>query len=123
MQSGFRAGHGCTSATLKVLNDIITTIDKKKQYCAAVLIDLAKAFDCQSPHSYQQTQQPCFLKQLPRLAPEGVLHWSPPKPTPPFTDLSFQVSAAKDWNELQKSLHLETNFKHQLSEQLTDHCT
>uniref|UniRef100_A0A8C7RRI2 Reverse transcriptase domain-containing protein n=1 Tax=Oncorhynchus mykiss TaxID=8022 RepID=A0A8C7RRI2_ONCMY len=44
MQSGFRAGHGCTSATLKVLNDIITAIDKR-HYCAAVFIDLAKAFD------------------------------------------------------------------------------
>ena len=44
MQSGFRAGHGCTSATLKVLNNIITAIDKT-QYCAAVFIDLAKAFD------------------------------------------------------------------------------
>uniref|UniRef100_A0A4W5JJP9 Reverse transcriptase domain-containing protein n=1 Tax=Hucho hucho TaxID=62062 RepID=A0A4W5JJP9_9TELE len=44
VQSGFRAGHGCTSATLKVLNDIITAIDKR-QYCAAVFIDLAKAFD------------------------------------------------------------------------------
>ena len=44
MQSGFRAGHGCTSATLKVLNDIIIAIDKR-QYCAAVFIDLAKAFD------------------------------------------------------------------------------
>jgi hypothetical protein len=38
MQSGFRAGHGCTSATLKVLNDIITAIDKR-HYCAAVFID------------------------------------------------------------------------------------
>ena len=42
--------------------------------------------------------------------------------------LSFQFSAANDWNELQKSLKLETpisltSFKHQLSEQLTDHCT
>ena len=44
MQSGFRAGHGCTSATLKVLNDIITAIDKR-QYCGADFIDLAKAFD------------------------------------------------------------------------------
>ena len=44
MQSVVRASHGCTSATLKVLNDIITTIDKR-QYCAAVFIDLAKAFD------------------------------------------------------------------------------
>ena len=37
MQSGFRAGHGCTS------------IDKK-QYCAAVFIDQAKAFDSVSHH-------------------------------------------------------------------------
>ena len=44
MQSCFRAGHGCTSATLQVLNDIITAIDKR-HYCAAVFIDLAKAFD------------------------------------------------------------------------------
>ena len=49
MRSGFRAGHGCTSATLKVLNDIITTIDKK-QYCAAIFIDLAKAFDSVNHH-------------------------------------------------------------------------
>lgn len=43
MQSGFRAGHGCTSVTLKVLNDNTTAIDKR-HYCAAVFIDLAKAF-------------------------------------------------------------------------------
>ena len=42
MQSGFRA-------TLKALNDIITAIDKK-QYCAAVFIDLAKAFDSVNHH-------------------------------------------------------------------------
>uniref|UniRef100_A0A8C7QUG0 Reverse transcriptase domain-containing protein n=1 Tax=Oncorhynchus mykiss TaxID=8022 RepID=A0A8C7QUG0_ONCMY len=49
MQSAFRAGHGCTSATLKVLNDILTAIDKK-HYCAAVFIDLAKAFDSVNLH-------------------------------------------------------------------------
>uniref|UniRef100_A0A8K9XEK3 Reverse transcriptase domain-containing protein n=1 Tax=Oncorhynchus mykiss TaxID=8022 RepID=A0A8K9XEK3_ONCMY len=49
MQSGYRAGHGCTSATLKVLNDIITAIDKR-QYCAAVFINLAKAFDSVNHH-------------------------------------------------------------------------
>uniref|UniRef100_A0A8C7QQ74 Reverse transcriptase domain-containing protein n=1 Tax=Oncorhynchus mykiss TaxID=8022 RepID=A0A8C7QQ74_ONCMY len=49
MQSGFRAGHGCTSATLKVLNDILTAIDKK-HYCAAVFIDLVKAFGSVNPH-------------------------------------------------------------------------
>ena len=45
-----------------------------------------------------------------------------------FGSLSFQFSAANDWNELQKSLKLETyisrtNFKHQQSEQLTDRCS
>jgi hypothetical protein len=49
MQSSFIAGHGCTSATLKVLNDIITAIDKS-HYCAAVFIDLAKAFDSVNHH-------------------------------------------------------------------------
>uniref|UniRef100_A0A8K9XW94 Reverse transcriptase domain-containing protein n=1 Tax=Oncorhynchus mykiss TaxID=8022 RepID=A0A8K9XW94_ONCMY len=49
MQSGFRAGHGCTSATLKVVNDIITAIDKR-HYCAAIFIDLAKAFDSVNHH-------------------------------------------------------------------------
>jgi hypothetical protein len=49
VQSGFRAGHGCTSAKLKVLNDIITAIDKR-QYYAAVFIDLAKAFDSVNHH-------------------------------------------------------------------------
>ena len=44
MQSGLRAGHGCPSASLKVLKNIITAIDKR-QYCAAVFINLAKAFD------------------------------------------------------------------------------
>jgi hypothetical protein len=47
-----------------------------------------------------------------------------PKANSSFGRLSFQFSAANDWNELQKSLKLEThisltNFKYQLSEQLT----
>ena len=51
-----------------------------------------------------------------------------PKANSSFGCLSFQFSAANDWNELQKSLKLETHislskFKHQLSEQVTDHCT
>jgi hypothetical protein len=46
-----------------------------------------------------------------------------PKANTYFGRLSFQFSAANDWNELQKSLKLEfyisrSNFKHQLSEQL-----
>jgi hypothetical protein len=44
-----------------------------------------------------------------------------PKANTHFGRLSFQFSAANDWNELQKSLKLETNisltnFKHQLSD-------
>ena len=51
-----------------------------------------------------------------------------PKTNSSFGRLSFQFSAANDWNELQESLKLEnlislTSFKHQLSEQLTDYCT
>jgi hypothetical protein len=51
-----------------------------------------------------------------------------PKPNTPFGHLSFQFSAANDWNELQKSLKLETyisltNFKHQLSGKLTNLCS
>ena len=51
-----------------------------------------------------------------------------PKANSSFGCLSLQFSAANDWNELQKSLKLEThifltNFKNQPSEQLTDHCT
>ena len=48
MQSGFIAGHGCTSATLKVLNDII--YPPSRHYCAAIFIDLAKAFDSVNHH-------------------------------------------------------------------------
>ena len=40
MQSGFYSGYGCVTATLKVLNAL-----DSKQYCAAIFIDLAKAFD------------------------------------------------------------------------------
>ena len=48
-----------------------------------------------------------------------------PKANSSFGCLSFQFSAANDWNELQKSLKTLTSltmFKHQLSEQLADHC-
>lgn len=43
-QSGFRTGHSTISAALSVTNDIINTLDKK-QHCAALFIDLSKAFD------------------------------------------------------------------------------
>ena len=47
-----------------------------------------------------------------------------PKANTSFGRLSFLFSAANDWNELQKSLKLESyislsNFMHQLSKQLT----
>ena len=44
MQSGFHSGYGCVTATLKVLNDVTIALDSK-QCCAAIFIDLAKAFD------------------------------------------------------------------------------
>lgn len=43
-QSGFRAKHSTITATTKVLNDIISDIDERK-YCAALFVDLTKAFD------------------------------------------------------------------------------
>ena len=46
--------------TLKVLNDIITVIDKR-HYCAAVFIELAKAFDSVN-HNILIGRQPWFLK-------------------------------------------------------------
>uniref|UniRef100_A0A3B3CX90 Reverse transcriptase domain-containing protein n=1 Tax=Oryzias melastigma TaxID=30732 RepID=A0A3B3CX90_ORYME len=44
VQSGFRSGYGCTTASLKVLNDITSALDSKLK-CSAIFIDLAKAFD------------------------------------------------------------------------------
>ena len=44
VQSGFHSGYGCVTATLKVLNDVTIALDSK-QCCAAIFIDLAKAFD------------------------------------------------------------------------------
>ena len=43
-QSGFRKQHSTTSAALKVTNDIIDAVDSKR-FCAALFIDLSKAFD------------------------------------------------------------------------------
>ena len=44
MQSGSCSGYGCVTATIKVLNDATMALDSK-QCCAAIFIDLAKAFD------------------------------------------------------------------------------
>ena len=43
-QSGFRAGHSTTTAATVVVNDLATAIDNKLS-CAALFIDLSKAFD------------------------------------------------------------------------------
>jgi hypothetical protein len=126
MQSGFRAGHGYTSATLKVLNDILT----------AVFVDLAKAFDwLQVIYKSLLGKAPPYLSSLitivaPTHSTRSRRFFSlvTPKANSSFGHLSFQLSAANDWNEMQKSLKLETHisltsFKPQLSEQLTDPCT
>ena len=44
MQSDFRSGYGYVTATSKVLNDVSIVLDSKK-LCAAIFIDMAKAFD------------------------------------------------------------------------------
>ena len=44
LQSGFRKKHSTVTATMKVLNDLISDIDSK-EYCAALFLDLSKAFD------------------------------------------------------------------------------
>lgn len=43
-QSGFRSGHSTITAVMLTTNDIITCLDNKK-YCAALFVDLSKAFD------------------------------------------------------------------------------
>lgn len=43
-QSGFRKQHSTITATMKVVNDIIEALDCRK-YCAALFLDLSKAFD------------------------------------------------------------------------------
>ena len=44
VESGFRSGHSTTTAAMAVANYIINALDKK-QHCAALLVDLSKAFD------------------------------------------------------------------------------
>ena len=51
MQSGFSAGHRCTSAMLKVQNDIITAIDKKTVLCSRLHRPGQGFWLCQSPYS------------------------------------------------------------------------
>ena len=44
VQSGFRSGHSTTTAAMAVANYIINALDEK-QHCAALFVDLSKAFD------------------------------------------------------------------------------
>ena len=44
LQSGFRAKHSTISATTLIVNDIVSAMDDRK-HCAALFIDLSKAFD------------------------------------------------------------------------------
>ncbi len=44
VQSGFRSSFSCTTAVVKVMNDIYNALETQ-QLCAAIFIDLAKAFD------------------------------------------------------------------------------
>ena len=86
-------------------------------------------------YKYLLGEAPPYLNSLVTIAtPTHSTHSSryialvTPKANTSFGRLSFQFFAANDWNKLQKSLKLESyislsNFKHQLSEQLTDHCT
>lgn len=43
-QSGFRAQHSTITAATLVLNDIVSALDRK-EHCAALFVDLTKAFD------------------------------------------------------------------------------
>jgi hypothetical protein len=46
--AAFRAGYGCQSTLLKIIEDWKRALDENK-YVAAILMDLSKAFDC-LPH-------------------------------------------------------------------------
>lgn len=48
LQSGFRSGHSCITALLKVSDDIRQAIDEDKTTLLA-LLDFSKAFDCVNP--------------------------------------------------------------------------
>ena len=67
MQSGFRSGYGCVTATLKVLNDVTIALDTK-QCCAAIFIDLDKAFDTED-----RSILVCRLRSI--GVSEGPLAW------------------------------------------------
>lgn len=55
-QSGFRQGHSTITAVTSVTNDIVNVLDNKKS-CAALFIDLSKAFDTVDHHLLLQRLQ------------------------------------------------------------------
>lgn len=67
MQSGFRQGHSTVTAVTAVTNDILNALDNKKS-CAAIFIDLSKAFDT--------VDHDLLLKRLQRIGfSDTVLRW------------------------------------------------
>nr|CAH7717452.1 unnamed protein product [Callosobruchus chinensis] len=48
-QSGFRSGHSCTTALLKITDDILKAHDEGKS-SVLVMLDYSKAFDCLNPN-------------------------------------------------------------------------
>jgi hypothetical protein len=44
VQSGFRMGHSTTTTAIEVANYLINALDKM-QHCAALFVDISKAFD------------------------------------------------------------------------------
>jgi hypothetical protein len=44
-QSGFRKKHSTITAAMEVLKDITEALDKKKQHCVSLFIDLSIVFD------------------------------------------------------------------------------
>ena len=95
------------------------------------LIFLAKSTGSRSSNSWLGKAQPYLSSQVtiptptPSTESSRIIALVIPKANTSFGCLSFQFSNANDWNELQKSPKLISlsNFIHQLSEQLTDHCT
>lgn len=55
-QSGFQQGHNTIAAVTSVMNDIVNALDNKKS-CAALFIDLSKAFDTVDHHLLLQRLQ------------------------------------------------------------------
>lgn len=85
MQSGFRSRHSTVTATLKVTDDIKMALDKKL-VCAAMFIDLTKAFDT--------VDHPLLINALQKAAlGTNSVNWS-------HSYLSDRTQMVKHGNEL-----------------------